>query len=244
MISALVGTGIVCSVAACQPAASSAPSSTSMTFTDSPLTVTPVTALNTSGVYGDPAAATMFWQPQSLKDDCALLAVADVVGELTGQTPTEQQMITLAEGTPSEVRPGPIYVPPDEPGEPNQPKGGTGVEMADEMVLLQQYGIKSELIDRAHPDKTGLTGLAAIQNYLAANRQIIAWLNSATIWNSTAQRTRADHFVVVTGLDTIENIVHLNDSALDHPDEQVPVSTFSKAWQTGKDAILVTLGTT
>ncbi|MBY0441284.1 MAG: hypothetical protein K2Q25_03995 [Mycobacteriaceae bacterium] len=223
---AAISAGMVFAVAACQPEAWSAP------------------APNTSGMYGDPAASAVFWQPQSLKDDCALLAVADVVGELTGREPTEQEMITLAKGTPSEIRPGPIYVPPSEPGDPNQPKGGTGVEMVDETVLLKQYGITSEVIDQVHPDATGLNGLAAIQNYLAAHRHIIAWLNSATIWNSTAQRARADHFVVVTGLDTINQLVHLNDSALDHPDEQVSIATFSKAWQTGKNAILVTLGTT
>lgn len=230
VIGVLVGTGSVVVLSACQPVARSAPSTSTPTA---------------SGLYGNPAAASIYWQPQTRKDDCALLAVADVVGELTGQEPTEQQMLTLAEGTPSEIRPGPIYVAdPADPGDPGQPKGGTGVEMADETVLLKQYGINSELVDTAHPDKTGLTGLAALKNYLGAGRQIIAWVNSATLWNSDAQRTRADHFVVVTGYDTTRNIVHLNDSALDHSDEQVSVATFAKAWQTGKDAILVTLGTT
>lgn len=104
VIGVLVGTGSVLVLSACQPVARSAPSSDTATA---------------SGLYGDPAAANIYWQPQTRKDDCALLAVADVVGELTGQEPTEQQMLTLAEGTPSEIRPGPIYVAdPADPGDP------------------------------------------------------------------------------------------------------------------------------
>jgi hypothetical protein len=54
-----------------------------------------------SGVYGDPAAAAKYWQEQSLEDNCGLMAVADVVGEITGNSPTERQMIKLAQHTPS-----------------------------------------------------------------------------------------------------------------------------------------------
>ena len=35
-------------------------------------------------LYGDPAAAAPFWRYQSYDDDCVEMAVADVVGELTG----------------------------------------------------------------------------------------------------------------------------------------------------------------
>jgi len=34
-----------------------------------------------------------------------LVSVADVVGEITAHAPTEQQMITLAEATPSQTNP-------------------------------------------------------------------------------------------------------------------------------------------
>jgi hypothetical protein len=188
-------------------------------------------ALTTDGMYGNPAAAAKYWQRQSLTDDCGLVSVADVVGEITGQEPTEQQIIALAENTPSESRPGPIYVPPADPSHPN------GVEMADEGVLLDHYGIKSVLTDNRSPDQTGG---AALARYLVDNRKVIAWVNSATLWNSSDQRTRPDHFVVVTGIDTNREIVHLSDSAVDHPDEQVSTATFTEASQIGRDSILVT----
>jgi hypothetical protein len=182
-------------------------------------------ALTTDGMCGNPAAAAKYWQRQSLTDDCGLVSVAAVVGEITGHEPTEQQIITLAQNTPSQSRPGPVYVPPADPSHPN------GVEMADEGVLLDHYGIKSDLTDNRSPDQTGA---AALERYLTDNRKVIAWVNSATLWNSSDQRTRPDHFVVVTGIDTNREIVHLSDSAVDHPDEQVSTATFTEASQIGR----------
>src|SRR5262245_23842397 len=51
------------------------------------------------GIYGDPAAAAEYWRPQTLDDDCGLMAVADVVGQTTGQLPSEQEMVDLAVNT-------------------------------------------------------------------------------------------------------------------------------------------------
>jgi hypothetical protein len=169
------------------------------------------TATAESGVYGDPAAAK-YWQEQSLEDNCGLMAVADVVGEITGNSPTERQMIRLAEHTPSGTNPGPIYAPRDDPSHSN---GNGGIEMADEVVLLDHYGIKS----------------------------VMAWVNSAIIWHTNDQRTNADHFLVVTGIDTNKEIVHLNDPGVEYPDEQVSITTFTSARKTGEDSIVVTSAT-
>ena len=110
--------------------------------------------------------------------------------------------------------------------------------MADEVVLLEHYGIKSVMTDATtHPDQTGLP---ALERYLTGNRKIIAWVNSAVIWNTGDQRTAADHFLVVTGIDTNNEIVHLNDPGADHADEQVSIATFTAAWQPGGDSIVVT----
>ncbi|OBH35849.1 hypothetical protein A5692_11345 [Mycobacterium sp. E342] len=187
-----------------------------------------------NGIYGDPGAAAEFWQPQSLEDNCGLMAVADVVGEITGHAPTEQQMIALGESTPSQTNPGPVYAPR---GDPSHTNGNGGIEMADAVVLLDHYGIKSEMTYAAHPDQTGLP---ALERYLAHDRKVIAWVNSAVIWNTSDQRTKADHFVVVTGIDTNNQIIHLNDPGAEQPDEQVAIPIFTTAWQTGQESIVVT----
>jgi hypothetical protein len=190
---------------------------------------------SSAAVYGDPAAVAQYWRQQSLEDNCGLMSVADVVGEITGKEPTEQQMITLAQNTPSGTNPGPIYASSVDPSHAN---GNGGVEMADLVVLLDHYGIKSAMYWTAHPETTGMP---ALQQYLRDGRKAIAWVNSAVIWNTTDQRTKADHYLVVTGIDTNKKIIHLNDPGADHPDEQVSITTFTNAWRTGEESIVVTM---
>ena len=71
-----------------------------------------------------------------------------------------------------------------------------------------------------------------------------AALNGETIWNYPAgqgNRTQADHAVVVTGVDTRTDIVHLNDSGIaTGRNEQIPMATFTQAWATGNDQLIVT----
>jgi hypothetical protein len=190
---------------------------------------------SSAAVYGDPAAVAQYWRQQSLEDNCGLMSVADVIGEITGKEPTEQQMITLAQNTPSGTNPGPIYASSVDPSHAN---GNGGVEMADLVVLLDHYGIKSAMYWTAHPETTGMP---ALQQYLRDGRKAIAWVNSAVIWNTTDQRTKADHYLVVTGIDTNKKIIHLNDPGADHPDEQVSITTFTNAWRTGEESIVVTM---
>ncbi|ORB82665.1 hypothetical protein B1987_00965 [Mycobacterium kansasii] len=238
MAAAFVVAGISIT-AACGHPPPSTPSPTLSTViasvTPTPLPVPPQPAA-VSGMYGDPAAAAKYWQQQSLEDNCGLVSVADVVGQITGHAPTEQEMIALAQGTASPTNPGPIYAPADDPSHTN---GNGGIELADTVVLLAHYGISSAMTDVTHPEQTGLP---ALRQYLTDNRKIIAWVNSAVIWNSSDQRSQADHFLVVTGIDTTNEIVHLNDPGADHPDEQVAVTTFTAAWHTGGDSIVVTDG--
>ena len=239
---AFIGIASVSLVAACDsagpstPAASPTTTSTSSTSSNPPSTSSPAASpAGTDGVYGDPAATAKYWQQQSLEDNCGLVSVADVVGEITGNEPTEKQMIALAQNTPSGTNQGPIYAPSSDPGHNN---GNGGVEMADLVVLLNHYGIKSLMAWTAgHPEKTGMP---ALQQYLTDDRKIIAWVNSAVIWDTSDQRTKADHYLVVTGIDTSKDIVHLNDPGADHADERVSTATFVTAWKTGEESIVVT----
>lgn len=187
-----------------------------------------------SGMYGDPAAAAKHWVAQSLEDNCGLVSVADVVGELTGNAPTERQMLDLAESTPSGANPGPIYAPRNDPSHSGP---DSGVSMSDLVILLDHFGIKAEMTAESDRDRNGLP---VLEQYLAQDRKIIAFVNSSVILNADDQRTKADHFLVVTGIDTGRDIVHLNDPGIDHADEQVSVTAFMAAWQTSDQSIVVT----
>jgi hypothetical protein len=115
-VSAVVGFASVSLVSACQSETSAtsspapAPTTTGATSGNPSSTPSPTASpAATTGVYGNPEAAAKYWIQQSLEDNCGLVSVADVVGEITGQEPTEQQMISLGENTPSGTNPGPIY---------------------------------------------------------------------------------------------------------------------------------------
>ncbi|WP_083667122.1 C39 family peptidase [Mycobacterium sp. SP-6446] len=211
---------------AASPAAEGAPS-------NSPSTPQPTAG---PGVYGDPGAAMKFWRAQSKEDNCGLMAVSYIVGERTGNQPSEQEMITLAQSTPSSVNPGTmIYAASNDPSHEGA-NGGVSVE--DLVVLLDHFGIKSAM---TYGDQTSMEQL---QQYLGGGRKVIAWVNSTIIGdqtgNSTDQRTKADHYVEITAIDTNKQIVHLSDPGVDHADEQIPVATFTSAWQTGQDTIVAT----
>lgn len=235
LVGACIGMAGIWSLSSCGPAAPSMPAATT-----SPTTAignpssTARTSTTASGVYGDPEAAAKYWVQQSLEDTCGLASVADVVGEVTGNAPTEKQIIKLAQNTPSVIRDGPIYLPTGDPGDETA-KGG--IDMADTVVLLDHYGIKSHMTYDAHPEEVGLPML---EQYLGANRKLIAWVNSGTILGSDDQRTAPDHLLVVTGIDANNETVHLNDPYADHADTKVSIGKFMTAWKIGQESIVVT----
>lgn len=193
---------------------------------------------STTGMYGDPTEAAEFWAEQSL-DDCTLMAIASVVGQVTGDMPTEAEIIELAENTPSTTHPGSIYIRPANPEDPNT---GNGTDPHDAVVLLAHYGIDAEVTDTDSEDETGVdTGMKALQAYLAAGDKVIVSVNAETIWDIDGPRNQSNHSVSVIGVDVKNGIVHLNDSGTeDGRDEQVDIATFMKAWKTSDYRMIVT----
>ncbi len=185
------------------------------------------------GVYGDPDAAAEFWQRQHLSDDCVLMAVADVVGQITGDLPSEQEILEVAADTPSNSHSGPVYLPDD---------NRWGTDYADAEVLLAEYGITATMTSTAIDEQTGVeTGMDALIEYLATGEKVIVGLNGPTVWDTSGDRKKPAHAVVVTGVDTVHDVVHLNDPyPADGRDLEVPLATFEKAWRTGPFIMIVT----
>ncbi|WP_068187743.1 C39 family peptidase [Mycobacterium sp. UM_CSW] len=172
------------------------------------------------GMHGDPAAAAPYWRYQQQNLDCGEMAVADVVGQITGREPSEDEITGVAANTPSVSHPGPIY----------KPTGKT--KNSDLPVLLAHYGIASDAVH---------TNIGALEQDLDQGRKVIVGLNDRIIWNSGGDRSQENHFVVVTGIDTKTNLVHLNDSgAAAGRDEQVSIATFEAAWNTSDNFAVVT----
>lgn len=177
------------------------------------------TANHIDGMYGDPGAAKPYWHQQRTSD-CGELAVADIVGEITGDEPTEVDVTSLAVSTPSAVGPGTIW----------GRDGNTNIKNLP--VLLAHYGIHAHNVH---------TTTSALEQDLAAGRKAIILLNAETIWNRPGQRKAANHFVVLTGIDTKAGVVHLNDTGIvNGSDEQIPIATFEQAWATYRNSAVVT----
>ncbi len=119
-------------------------------------------------LYGDPAAAAPFWRYQEYDDDCVEMAVADVVGELSGDQPPEHAIVKLAQSTPSPSHHGPIYA------KPGKRRAGSGTSFDDEPALLAHYGIQAVSTDKGSTKKTGVpTGMKALEQDLAEGRKMI-----------------------------------------------------------------------
>lgn len=196
------------------------------------------------GLVGDPDTASQYWGRQST-DDCALMSVADVVGEVNGIKPSEDEVIALAMATPSSKEGAPpIYTPEPDPNNP-PPADGTVVRkdqlpvIRDLPILLAYYGVPSVLTDDTIAANGGPpTGITGLRDALRSGKKIIVSLNGETIWDIPGDRTVHDHDVVVTGLDTVAGIVHFNDSAR-RPDSQIPVDIFDQAWKTSDHAMVL-----
>jgi hypothetical protein len=193
-------------------------------------------------LYGDPEAAAPFWHYQQYDDDCVPMAVADVVGQLTGNQPSEQAIIELAHSTPSITHSGPIYTIPGIRKHPD------GTSFNDEPVLLGHYGIQAVSTSKARAERTGVpTGMESLQQALAKGRKVIAGVNAEVIWREPVKDKNKDgdpesnHTVVVTGVDTARGLVHLNDSgSRKGGDEKVPIDIFVRSWDSSGDQMTVT----
>ena len=151
------------------------------------------------------------------------MAVADVIGQLNGREPSQIGMELRGIFTKSESHRGDVY-------------HFDGTSPQDMVLLLQKHGIASNLT-------TG-NSMGTLEQDLAGGHKVIAALNAETIWNypsGNGDRTTPDHAVVVTGVDTGANVVHVNDSGTpDGRNEQIPMATFSQAWTTSDDLLIVT----
>ena len=173
-----------------------------------------------SGMHGDPAAAAPYWRYQQQDFDCAEMAVADVIGQVSGHLPSEDEITGTAANIPSASHPGPIYT-------------GGRTSNKDLVPLLGHYGVPA---DAVHPSTTN-----TLAQRLDQGRKVIVGVNDKILWNVPGDRSKENHFVVVIGIDTQANVVHVNDSGVEAGrDEQVSLGTFEAAWAAADNFAVVT----
>jgi hypothetical protein len=193
-------------------------------------------------LYGDPQAAARFWRHQEYDDDCVPMSVADVVGQITGNQPSEVAIVDVAHAMPSTIHSGPIYTLP------NRGDHGGGAAFGDESALLAHYGIRAVSTDTESAEKNHTaTGMEALEQYLSKGQKVIVAVNAELIWGRPVKdkrktgEPRANHAVVVTGVDSARGMVHLNDTGSTiGRDATVPIDVFAAAWGSGDNQMTVT----
>jgi hypothetical protein len=132
----------------------------------SPVLVAPAMA-DPAGMYGDPPKAAQYWAPQSFGNNCVLMSVADVVGQVSGQMPSEQQIIDVAQTIPSATGAGAtVYTDAN----------GDGVDTRDIGVLLTHYGIHGTTSE----DAKGQAALSALEAALGSRHAVMVPGSSVT----------------------------------------------------------------
>jgi hypothetical protein len=127
-----------------------------------------------------------------------------------------------------------------------------GTSVLDVPALLAHYNVDAKWTDADDEARTGIpTGMEALERLLGGGHKVIISLNAEMIWHQPIEAKdrngdpRSDHAVVVTGVDTANDVVHLNDSGTAKGrDEQIPMELFVKAWATSHDFMVVTPETT
>lgn len=176
---------------------------------------------DTPGIIGNPDAKLPFFVFQGDAQTCVLMATTMVIGQLTGVMPDPQQIIYEALTTPSTVKPGPMFNPK------------TGTNSADVLALLEKHGIAAVSTQYSK----GQADLAwdNLKQTLIDGNSVIAIVKAQILWGrgTPDMAFTGDHDVTVLGIDTVNNIVYLNDSAWESDKGQgmaVPMDLFMKAW--------------
>jgi hypothetical protein len=198
-------------------------------------------------MYGDPAAAAQWWRHQKF-DDCVIMASADLIGQITGREPSEQAIIKKAQSTPSTWHPGSIYI---KPANANDPDSGQGTVFGDVPTLLKLYNVDAVASAKGHEAETGVPeGIEGLEQLLGSGHAMLVSVNGELIWGTPITHKDkdgnpiGDHAVVVTGIDTANNVVHINDSGdSEGRDEQIPMELFMRAWEASHELVVVTTGT-
>jgi hypothetical protein len=198
-------------------------------------------------MYGDPAAAARWWHRQKF-DDCVIMASADLIGQITGREPSEDAIIKRAQSTPSTWHPGSIYIKPTNLSDPNS---GQGTTFGDVPTLLKLYNVDAVASAEGHGAETGVPeGIEGLEQMLGSGHALLVSVNGELIWGTPVTHKDkdgnpiGDHAVVVTGIDTANNVVYINDSGDDEGrNEKIPMALFMRAWEASHEIVVVTTGT-
>ncbi|MCX2712455.1 hypothetical protein [Mycolicibacterium sp. J2] len=189
--------------------------------------------------FGNYAANLPYWIYQGKKASCSLMAIAGVVGQLTGSMPTEEAILNLARSTASDVYADETIFVGDGDGKTG---GHYGTNNVDAVKLLNMYGLNADMTQ--YTKGQGALALDDLEAALSDGQGAMVSIHNTTLYNGYLRKylgydltplsgiQQSNHNVIVLAVDLDRNTVYLNDSA---PKEgqglAVPLDTFMRAWQ-------------
>jgi uncharacterized protein YvpB len=187
----------------------------------------------TDTTWGAPEDDAWYWLFQGYgTGTCGATSVAMVIADML-ETPfaSNQEVVDQAVA---------LGVLQYDPGNPQwQTWGGwsgmttTGVE-----ALLESYGVGATVYGGAH--------VGHLASYLEAGQPAIVMVDGEEIWqgaddDATDSGQAPNHFVQVIGVDYVEQVVYLNDPAIENgAGLAVPMSLFEDAWEDSGNAVIMT----
>ncbi|OYN75433.1 hypothetical protein CG716_25655 [Mycolicibacterium sphagni] len=183
-----------------------------------------IPADDTPGLIGNPADKEAYFLFQGQTNRCVLMSTAMVIGQLLGAEamPTAAQITNEAATTPSSVTPGTMIY---------DPAADTYVKYADALQLLENHGITAT--STQYSKGQGTTALDNLKAALTAGDSVIVTVNANIAWGRAAPGgvVSANHAITVLGIDTVNNVVYVNDSAFaDGKGIAIKLSVFMSAW--------------
>jgi LysM repeat protein len=170
-------------------------------------------------VHGDPSLISDDWFLQRSNGNCVPASLTEVLSQVTGHRFADESVVA------------------ERFAALGKPVTAQGETLADAETVLDSFGVESHVASDAT--------LSDLEQYLDDGRAIVVGVNADEIWhgdNTAANPTgRANHALLITGIDEARGMVTLSDPGNpDGKNEVVPLDVFKEAWAAGENQLLVT----
>ena len=192
------------------------------------------------GIHGNPEANKQYLHQQGQCPTCVLMAVASVVGQLTGTIPGKEEIIMRATTTPSDTTKGEMIYQPGGTGDNGKHYGASYV---DAVKLLDSYGI--DAVESQYTKNQGQRALRELNAALDDHASVIVSIHAQSLYNGLSRRflgrdltpqepgfKSGNHAISVTGVDENRQLVFVNDSNLPTGAYPIPLDLFLDVWKT------------
>lgn len=175
--------------------------------------------LQAGHTHGDPSLVSDDWFLQRSSGYCVPASLTEVLSQVTGHRFADESVVA------------------DRFAALGKPVTAHGETLTDAVKVLESFGVESHVSSNAN--------VADLEHYLDDGRAIVVGVNADAIWhghNTAANPTgRANHALLITGIDEVRGRVILSDPGNpDGNDEVVPLDVFKQAWAAGDNQLLVT----